>query len=189
MTGPLLNSERLIVVVGPSGAGKDSVLQTWLRKLPPGTGPAPVRRVITRAPDPQGEGHESIDPAHFIDLRASDTLAFWWEAHGLHYGVRHTSLAPLGQGRWVVLNGSRAHLPQLRRRAPGARVVEVTAPPELLAARLAARRREDATAVAARLAREVPVSGAALVVSNTGDVAAAAALLDRWWQGLRREGD
>ena len=157
MTTHVPDSERLIVVVGPSGAGKDSVLQAWRKLLPPAAAPAQVRRVITRPPDPHGENHEPIDEATF---------------------------APLAEGRWVVMNGSRGHLPQLRRRAPKAHVVEVTAPPEVLAQRLAGRGRENPEAVAARLARETPGSDASLVVSNTGDVAEAAQALNRWWLGL-----
>jgi len=184
MTTLVPDSERLIVVVGPSGAGKDSVLQAWRQLLLPAEAPAQVRRVITRPADPHGENHEPIDEPTFARMCLSNELAFWWSAHGLHYGVRRESLAPLAQGRWVVMNGSRGHLPQLRRRAPKAHVVEVTAPPEVLAKRLAGRGREDPAAVAARLARETPESDASLVVSNTGDVAEAAQVLHQWWESL-----
>jgi len=185
MTVTLPNSDRLIVVVGPSGAGKDSVLSAWRRRLPPDVAPSLVRRVITRAPDPQGEDHEPVGEAEFARLRVSDALVFWWQAHGLHYGVRHGALAPLAEGRWVVMNGSRGHLPALRRRAPRAHVVEITAPAHVLAERLVLRQREDAQAVAARLARDVAASGAALVVDNSGGLDAAADQLDRWWRTCR----
>lgn len=175
-------SERLIVVVGPSGAGKDSVLQAWLRGLAPADAPCRVRRVITRSPDPHGEDHEATDAATFARSLASGCFIFHWTAHGLHYGVRPAALAPLAAGRWVVLNGSRAHLPQLRMQAPDALVVEVTAPAAVRADRLAHRAREDAPAVAARLARDAPASGASLVVVNDGDLEAAVARLHRWWR-------
>jgi ribose 1,5-bisphosphokinase len=100
--------------------------------------------------------------------------------------VRHTDLAPLAEGRWVVMNGSRAHLPDLKGRAPGAHVVQVTAPADVLAARLAARQRESAEAVAGRLVREVQAVPASLVVPNHGDLAEAVACLHRWWEGLLR---
>ena len=182
MTVP--HSDRLIVVVGPSGAGKDSVLQAWRRALPAASAPQPVRRVITRPSDPHGENHEAVDAAAFARLADAGAFVFQWFAHGLHYGIRRDALAPLARGDWVVMNGSRAHLPALRRDAPHARVVEVTAPPAVLAARLAGRAREDAAAVQARLARATDASGADLVVHNTGDLADAAATLQRWWSGL-----
>jgi ribose 1,5-bisphosphokinase len=187
----IAHSERLLAVVGPSGAGKDSVLNAWralLRSSAPG-GPATphhARRVITRAADPDGEAHEPVDEATFIALRSAGELALHWQAHGLLYGVRSCDLQPLQQGRWVVVNASRAHLPALRAVAPAARVVEITAPAPLLAQRLARRAREGAAAVQERLAREVPPSHADLVVHNTGDVLAAALRLQVWWRGVSR---
>ena len=154
--------------------------------LPPGPAPRLVRRVNTRPADPGGEDHEAVDVAGFERLRRAGQLAFWWSAHGLHYGVRHADLAPLAEGRWVVMNGSRAHLPALKCTAPGAHVVQVTAPAAVLAARLAARQRESAEAVAGRLGREVQTVPASLVVPNHGDLAETVACLHRWWEGLVR---
>jgi len=180
----LAHSDRLIVVVGPSGAGKDSVLQAWAAGVPPEVAPVPVRRVITRPADPAGEGHEPVDGAEFTRLAEGGAFAFDWHAHCLRYGVRHTALAPLAAGRWVVMNGSRAHLSTLRRVAPAARVVEITAPREVRAARLAGRAREDEAAMQARLARDTAASHASLVVENTGDLAAAVERLHRWWSAV-----
>ena len=58
---PIAQSERLLAVVGPSGAGKDSVLAAWraLQQQQQATPHAPAalphyaRRVITRAADPR----------------------------------------------------------------------------------------------------------------------------------------
>jgi ribose 1,5-bisphosphokinase PhnN len=49
------------------------------------------------------------------------------------------------------------------------RVIEITAPPQVLAARLATRGRESAADVAARLARSVAVPDRALVVTVMND--------------------
>ncbi len=91
-----------------------------------------------------------------------------WHAHGLHYGIRRaeTLRAPV-----TVMSLSRAVLQQVAARAP-LTVIEVTAPPEALAARLAARGREGAAEIAARLAREVPLPDglARLRVVNDGTV-------------------
>ena len=56
----------------------------------------------------------------------------------------------------AVANVSRTVIAEAARRFP-VRVIEVTAPPDILAARLASRGREDAADVAARLARSVAV--------------------------------
>jgi phosphonate metabolism protein PhnN/1,5-bisphosphokinase (PRPP-forming) len=177
------HSERLIVVVGPSGAGKDSVLQAWarLRSL---DGPQVhhAQRVITRPADDGAEQHEPISVDHFASLQAAGALATAWQAHGLGYGVRHRAFAPLAGGDWVVLNSSRAHLPCLREQAPRLSVVEITAPAAVRAQRLHGRGREDAAAVAARLQREAPAVQADLTLVNDSSVLEVAQGLQSWWE-------
>ena len=176
------HSERLIVVVGPSGAGKDSVLQAWAGMRDPG-GPRvhQAQRVITRPLDGGTEQHEAVSPEDFAALQAAGAFATAWQAHGLHYGVRHRALAPLAAGDWVVLNSSRAHLPMLREQAPGLSVVEITAPPAVLAQRLVGRAREEPAEVAARLQRQVPQVQADLTLVNDSALHEVAQGLQRWW--------
>jgi phosphonate metabolism protein PhnN/1,5-bisphosphokinase (PRPP-forming) len=180
---PIAGAHRLLLVVGPSGAGKDSVLRGWREALG-AAAPAFAQRVITRAPD-ASEAHEAVTGADFAGMRAQGLLATWWQAHGLDYGVRWREFEPLARGRWVVLNGSRAHLGALRAQAPGLRVVEVSAPPHVLASRLAARAREGAAARDQRLARAIdaPVD-ADLVLVNDGDLRRSVDALVQWWSGL-----
>lgn len=176
-------AQRLIVVVGPSGAGKDSVLRAWRDALG-AAAPAFAQRVVTRAPD-AAEAHEAMSAADFAGLRARGLLATWWQAHGMDYGVRLQQLAPLAEGRWVVLNGSRAHLPALRRQAPGLRVVQVSAPVAVLARRLAMRAREDALARDGRLARAIDApTDADLTLVNDGALQLSVAALLQWWNGV-----
>lgn len=186
MTAWERTSERLIVVVGPSGAGKDSVLRAWLAALPAAERPSLVRRTITRAPGDATEGHEPIDEQAFLEAQARGVFALSWQAHGLHYGVRGEQLEPLRQGRWVVMNGSRAHLPELRIVAPRARVIEIAAAPALRRVRLAAREREHGEAARDRLARQVPDAGAELIIANEGPLSAAVDALQRWWREASR---
>ena len=178
----IAGASRLIVVVGPSGAGKDSVLRGWRAAA---DAPHFAQRVITR-PAEATEAHEAVGPRDFGDLRAQGLLATWWQAHGLDYGVRRAQLEALARGGWVVLNGSRAHLPALRAQAPGLRVVEVSAPAHVLAQRLAARGREDAQARASRLQRSIATPVAAdLALVNDGDLQRCVTALLQWWQRLR----
>ncbi|HEY9096012.1 MAG TPA: phosphonate metabolism protein/1,5-bisphosphokinase (PRPP-forming) PhnN [Hydrogenophaga sp.] len=192
-------SQRLIYVIGPSGAGKDSVLQA-LRQTWPGAAHAHwARRTITRPVQPGGEPHEAVDTAHFEQLRLHQAFALHWQANALHYGIRTTELlTPLAQGHCVFVNGSRGHLPTLLGQWPLATVVHIDAPPEVLAQRLATRGRETPEAIAARLRREVPLALPAdhIAISNDGPLHAAAAALakrlkqrlgallgDRWGEG------
>lgn len=177
------HSHRLLVVVGRSGVGKDAVIGAWLRRFEPADRPHVARRVITRDRHPS-EDHEPVSVAAFHDLAASGRFAFHWQAHGLHYGVRGSELAPLRAGRCVVVNGSRQHLPQLRDAAPHARVVEIVLPEALRLARLQARGRESAGELAARLTRAAPDSAADLVIDNSGPLADAVAALHGWWSAL-----
>jgi len=151
-------SERLIYIIGPSGAGKDSLL-AWLRQHLPIDAPLHwARRSITRAADGGNEDHESVDQAGFSALRSAGHFALHWEANGLSYGVRQTELEPLAQRHWVLLNGSRSYLPEVRRRYQGVQVVHITANAATLEKRLLSRGRETAAEVQARVQRALAFS-------------------------------
>lgn len=178
-------SRRLIYVMGPSGAGKDSVLG-WLRgALPPGSPVAWARRTITRAADAGGETHEPVDAAEFEALHAAGEFAMAWQANGLRYGIRRDQLAPAQQGRWVWVNGSRAYLDEALQRHPGMTVVHITAPAAVLEQRLLARGRETPEQIRARVARATALAspkGAIEIVNDTTIEQAGLKLL----QALRR---
>lgn len=157
---------RLVYVVGPSGSGKDSLIE-WARKRAP-AGVCFARRTITRPPRPDAERHRAVDEAAFDTLLASGTFALHWRANGHRYGIGREIDDWLAAGRTVVVNGSREHLPAARAAYPGLEVVHVTAPAEMLGKRLAARGREPDAAIAARLARRPPVQDAALEIENAG---------------------
>lgn len=179
-------SHRLVCIMGPSGAGKDSVLAALRAQWPAAAQAHWVRRSITRPASAGGEAHEPLDRLAFEFLRDSGAFALHWEAHGLGYGIRWAELAPLTTGRWVFLNGSRAQWGNVRQRWPQATLVQVTAPAEVLAQRLAARGRESADDIAARLARAEawPLPPNAITVHNTGTLADAATALQRALQAL-----
>lgn len=147
---------RLIYVVGPSGAGKDSVI-AWARQhLALQRDIVFAQRVITRPPSNGHElveQHESVSEAIFGRLMARGAFGFQWSANGFRYAVRQEVLDQRRMGHTVVINGSREHLPVARQKVPGLEVVHITASSEVRASRLAGRQREDASAVAARLQR------------------------------------
>lgn len=146
-------NRRLVYVMGPSGAGKDSVLG-WLRQhLPAGLPVHWARRTITRPAQAGGEAHESVDGVQFEALQATGAFALAWRANGLCYGIRHEQLHGLQSGSWVLVNGSRGHFPEALARYPGATGLHITAPADVLERRLLARGRESAAQVQARVAR------------------------------------
>ncbi len=163
----------LFVVVGPSGAGKDTLMDGARAALAASGRFGFARRLITRPADAGGEDHEAIDEAGFAALSAAGGLLVSWNAHGLHYGLRASLRDELAQGRHIIANGSRAVLETLARAVPRLIIINVTASPEILAARLASRGRETADDIAARLARAAPQwpdGIETLVVENNGTV-------------------
>jgi ribose 1,5-bisphosphokinase len=147
-------SHRLIYTIGPSGAGKDSVL-AWLgQHLPAGRAVHFARRVIDRPVQANGEAHESLSTADFLAQRALQAFALDWTANGHHYGVRHAELSALECEQWVFVNGSREYLDKALDRFPAMVVLHITAHIDILATRLEGRRRESAKQIAARLSRK-----------------------------------
>jgi ribose 1,5-bisphosphokinase len=145
-----MSAGRLFAVVGPSGAGKDSLIEGAKVRRPD---LHVVRRVITRPASAGGESFEGADPGTFSGRKAAGDFALDWDAHGLSYAIPWTALEPLAAGHDVLFNGSRVALESAAGLLPGLKVILVTAPLEVLAARLAARGRETANDVAARLKR------------------------------------
>lgn len=170
------------MIVGPSGAGKDTLLDGARAALAENSAYHFARRVITRPADAGGEAHEAMTREGFSALEKDRGFALFWSAHDLSYGIRREIEAELAAGRNVVANVSRQVLDEARLKFPPVRIVEVTATREVLAARLAARGRETAADIAKRLDRAgaVEVSGADVVkVDNSRDLAAGvAAFLD-----------
>ena len=165
-------NERLVYVVGPSGAGKDSLLQ-WLQCHPPAHEALHLaRRTVTRDIPGEAGTDEPIDTDSFERLVLTGAFPLHWSANGCHYGIRAGQLAPMEAGAWVLVSGSRGHLPQARLSHPGLTVVHVHASPDVLARRLRARGRETEAEVQARLRRalafEPPAD--ALCLANDHDL-------------------
>lgn len=159
----------LVLVVGPSGSGKDTLLAGAAAELAADPRFAFARRTVTR--EAANEDHETVDvPTFLARMRAGD-FALHWEAHGLHYGVPATELAPLAADGIVVANVSRGIIAEAAGRFSTV-VVEITAGEALRAARLAERGRETGVAIAQRLARQVePPPGVPLRrLSNDGSI-------------------
>ena len=166
----------LVLVVGPSGAGKDTLLDTARQALDGDRRFTFVRRVITRPVEAGGEAHEPIAPKEF----GTREFALSWRAHGLCYGIPADIADDLARGTVVVANVSRGVITEAASRFD-VRVIEVTAPPDILAGRLVARARETADDIAKRLARSVALPAgveASTVLNNSTIETAAAAFVE-----------
>jgi len=169
--GRPLGDGVFVAVVGPSGAGKDSLI-AYARGRLSGAGAIDfVRRVVTRPSDRTTEDHDSLSEEDFAEAEARGAFALSWRAHGLSYGLPAGVDRNVEAGHVVVANLSRAAIPSLTRRYADVVVVEVVAAPDILASRIAGRARESAGDVAARLTRQAGIdAGDATVVTldNSG---------------------
>lgn len=152
MTAP--RPGTLVLVVGPSGSGKDTLLRLARIGLAGDGRFVFPRRVVTREAIAELEDHRSVDRAGFEALRRQGGFALDWEAHGLGYGIPAGIADDLAAGRTVVCNGSRQMIGAAAERFPSCHVLYVDAPPTIRARRLASRGRENAAEIAARLRRE-----------------------------------
>ncbi len=143
--------------MGPSGAGKDTLLALVRRELAGDPSIVFARRVITRPAQADAEDHDTLDEAEFAVLEANGGFALSWRAHGLAYGIRADILERIAEGRTVVANVSRGAVPAAERLAARVTAVNVTARPAVLAERIARRGRETAADIEARLRREASV--------------------------------
>lgn len=144
---------RMVVVVGPSGAGKDTLMAYAARHFADCGDISFVRRVITRSADAGGEDHEGVSNEDFDTLENAGGFAVSWAAHGLKYGIPAETLEEVARGRLLVANGSRSALGKFKVAFPALTVVNITAKPEVLAARLEARGRETREEILKRLER------------------------------------
>ncbi|MFS8048311.1 phosphonate metabolism protein/1,5-bisphosphokinase (PRPP-forming) PhnN [Rhizobium sp. BR 314] len=143
----------LAVVVGPSGAGKDTLMNLAARHFAGRPDVHFVRRVITRTVDAGNENHRSVSDADFDAMKQAGAFAVSWEAHGLKYGIPDEVADELARGNLVIANGSRSALPHFQTAFPRLKVINITARREVLAERLMARGRESREDVLKRLER------------------------------------
>lgn len=151
-----------MLVVGPSGAGKDSIIRHARDRLRDNPAFHFPRRVVTRIADAEAEDHDSLGDAEFEALAKAEGFAFEWQAHGLKYGVPRSVLDRLKMGAVVAVNVSRTIIAEVAARFPQAAVVEITAAAQIRAARIAARGRETLEDALARSRREVPLPAVAI---------------------------
>lgn len=177
-TGPAGSSHigpgRLVLVVGPSGAGKDTLIDSARAACRHDPDVVFPRRTVTR-PSSAAEDHDTLSEHAFDQAVTEGAFAIWWSAHGLRYGIPLSIDTDIRAGRTVVCNVSRSVVGAGRKRYARVVVVLVTAPQAILAARLAERKRGTDGAVADRVNRSV-MSDAELapdvVIENTGSVEA-----------------
>jgi ribose 1,5-bisphosphokinase len=165
----------IVYVMGPSGAGKDSLLRHARERLD-GQPVAFAHRYITRPLTPGDENHIALSAPEFGARRTRNLFAMHWQAHGFEYGIGIEIEQWREAGCLVVVSGSREHFRRQLASATHIVPVVITSDPAVLAQRLAARGRDNGDAVRHRLERgtALRIDHPALVtIDNSGPVAQA----------------
>jgi thymidine phosphorylase len=161
----------LFLVVGPSGAGKDALINGARASLVADQNIVFARRSITRKSNAIGEDHDALTEDQFDEQQAAGDFMLDWEAHGLKYGIPNAYADVLAEGKNVVANVSRAVISEAISKYSPTVVLEVIASSEILAKRLADRGRETAKDIRTRLERDaarIPEQAAKTTIINDG---------------------
>ncbi len=144
----------VFVIVGPSGSGKDTIIN-WLREhLTDRANMLFVRRIVTRPADSDHEDHDTMELESFLKAKAAGAFAVTWQAHDLHYAIPGSVKHHVNKGGLAILNGARRALHHLEAVFPNVQIIHLDVEPYILAGRLASRGRSSDTDLSARLAQQ-----------------------------------
>lgn len=161
---------QLILLVGPSGSGKDTLLRAARQQFHGSCELHFVRRYITRPPD-ANEDNYYVDSTCFDVLKGNGFFVSCWRAHGNAYGVPRHALAGNGGHQKLLCSISRGAIADFEKFHDHVTVLQITAPRELLKKRLLGRGREQKEDVEKRLQRATrPVHARKLITfdNSTG---------------------
>jgi ribose 1,5-bisphosphokinase len=165
----------LVLIVGNSGSGKDSVIREtarmWPTELPP---LMTTRRYITRPPH-ESEPFLSVTQAEFEQMRSRDCFCLTWTSYGMAYGVPKEILLDLDRGKPVLVNVSRSVIQPARDHLPGVRVAYVHVPLAVSIMRIQQRGREAERTLGyrdrIRRAQQHPgLAQADVIIDNSGSL-------------------
>ncbi|WP_054313559.1 phosphonate metabolism protein/1,5-bisphosphokinase (PRPP-forming) PhnN [Mesorhizobium sp. 1M-11] len=162
----------LVVVVGPSGAGKDSVIGYARERLATRSDILFVRRIVTREATADAEDHDSLSEVAFAEAQGEGRFAVSWQANGLSYALPRSVMDHVSRGDTAIANGSRGAIEDIRAAFANVIVVGLTARPEIIAARLSARGRETAEEIGRRVERGLKLGayGQDITIDNSAEL-------------------
>lgn len=164
------NRGTLFLVVGPSGAGKDSLIDGAKAALMGDEHYVFPRRYITRPANAGGEDHIPLSDDLFTTMQERGDMMLEWQAHNLRYGVPKAVAQHLERGRNVIVNVSRTVVDEARKRLTPLRVLYITVDENILAERLKTRGRESSSDIKRRVqrAKEYLITGDDVVMIDNG---------------------
>jgi len=143
----------LFYLMGASGSGKDSLLQSCRQKLEHSHKAFIAHRYITRAADAGGENHIHLTESEFALRVETNMFSMHWASHGHLYGIGKEVEIWVESGLNVIMNGSREYLPEALERFSFIVPIMVDIETGLLRERLHKRGRENDEEIEKRLKR------------------------------------
>lgn len=161
----------LILVVGNSGSGKDSIMKGVKEKYPADLKKIHLtQRYITR-PSSETESNIAVTPEEFKKMSSHGKFALEWHIYGLNYGVPIEINDWLRKGHLVLVNVSRSIVEKAREIYQNTVVVFIEVPFEITLKRVKERARESGKRLEERIERakeNQKFHKADFVVSNSG---------------------
>ncbi len=156
-TQQMIKTGKLIYLVGPSGAGKDTLINELRNNEELKDKLFISQRYITRPPSSRqdGEQHIALSRDEFLQLQQQNEFALSWQAHGTYYGIRAEIGEYLNSGMHVLVNGSRQYLETAKLIFPNLALAWLRVDNDVLQRRLLARGREPADKIQLRLHRNL----------------------------------
>lgn len=148
-----MTSGKLILLVGNSGSGKDSLLSVLKREAANGLNLVFPKRWITRYQEDPNEDYYPTTLGGFVEKIKAGDFFVWWEAYGYLYGIEREIQAQLKAGANIALNVSRKVVPEIRQRYQNTIVIQIEVPAEKAFERLVKRARGETAEIRLRLER------------------------------------
>ena len=177
-----------VAIVGPSGAGKDTIINAVHQALKNNPEFLFVRRTITRKAGinsfndhddtSQNIGNEDnigVSLEQFLELSEKASFSLQWFAHGIHYALPIGIVDEVHKGKIVIANVSRTELEHAKELFGKVFVIEINAPIGILKERLISRKREKITDIEERLERanipiHLPKGAKYCYIDNSGNI-------------------
>lgn len=161
---------KLFLMVGNSGAGKDTLMKKVAELAP--TKIKIARRVVTRAIS-DVEDYESVDTEEFLKLKESGEFILDWESYDTYYGIRKEAENWLKAKHPVMINVSRQIIDIVKEKYPDTKVIFISVPLAVTTERIIERKRETYEKVLDRVVRaqdQQDYYDADLIVDNVGNI-------------------
>ena len=146
-------SGSLIVISGPSGAGKGTIVKALLDKYPSIHYSVSATTRAPREGEVNGVNYWFIEREEFLRMRGQDELLEWAEVYGNFYGTpRRRVMEALNRGHDIILEIDPQGAMKIKQNFPSAIFVYIVPPsPRELSRRICGRGTESQDAIRCRL--------------------------------------